>query len=134
MNRRKSRELAMKLLFEISINKNNYEEVIENYKEENKDEDIDFEYVEKILKGVIEKENSLDEKIKENSKNWKIERISKTNLSILRLAFYEILYETDIPVKVSANEAVELAKSYSEEKSWSFVNGVLGSLIKSIEE
>ncbi|WP_234120087.1 transcription antitermination factor NusB [Clostridium hydrogenum] len=134
MNRRKSRELAMKLLFEISINKNNYEEVIENYKEENKDEDIDFEYVERILKGVIEKENSLDEKIKENSKNWKIERISKTNLSILRLAFYEILYEADIPVKVSANEAVELAKSYSEEKSWSFVNGVLGSLIKSIEE
>lgn len=133
MNRRKSREIAMKLLFEISFNKNNSEEVIENFKEENNCEDIDFDYVARIINGVINNKEFIDKKIEENSNKWKINRISKTNLSILRLATYEILYESDIPTKVSANEAVELAKSYSEEKSWSFVNGVLGSLINSIE-
>lgn len=133
MNRRKSREIAMKLLFEISFNKNNSEEVIENFKEENDCKDIDFDYVARIINGVINNKELIDKKIEENSNKWKIGRISKTNLSILRLAVYEILYENDIPTKVSANEAVELAKNYSEEKSWSFVNGVLGSLISSIE-
>ncbi|MCD2345161.1 transcription antitermination factor NusB [Clostridium guangxiense] len=133
MNRRKSREIAMKLLFEISFNKNNCEETIENFKEENDCKDIDFEYVTRIINGVIDNKEAIDKKIEESSNKWKIDRISKTNLSILRLATYEILYENDIPTKVSANEAVELAKSYSEEKSWSFVNGVLGSLINNIE-
>lgn len=133
MNRRKSREIAMKLLFEISFNKNNCEEAIENFKEENDCKDIDFEYVTRIINGVIDNKEAIDKKIEESSNKWKIDRISKTNLSILRLATYEILYENDIPTKVSANEAVELAKSYSEEKSWSFVNGVLGSLINNIE-
>ncbi|MFL0251563.1 transcription antitermination factor NusB [Clostridium neuense] len=134
MNRRKSREIAMKLLFEISFNKNNCEETIENFKEENDCKDVDFEYITRIIDGVISNKEAIDKKIEENSSKWKIERISKTNLSILRLAIYEILYENDIPDKVSVNEAVELAKSYSEEKSWSFVNGVLGSFINKIED
>lgn len=134
MNRRKSREIAMKLLFEISFNKNNFEEVIENFKEENDSKDIDFDYVARIINGVTNNKEIIDKKIEENSNKWKIDRISKTNLSILRLAIYEILYESDIPTKVSANEAVELAKNYSEEKSWSFVNGVLGSFISGIED
>ncbi len=62
-------------------------------------------------------------------KNWKIERLSKVDLSILRLCTYELNFEEDIPSKVSINEAIELAKKYSGEKSATFINGVLGKMI-----
>lgn len=68
-------------------------------------------------------------KIKGNLKNWKIERLSKVDLSILRLCTYELKFEEDIPNRVSVNEAIELAKKYSGEKSATFINGVLGKMI-----
>lgn len=134
MNRRKSRELAMKLLFEISINKNDFEEVINNYKEENDNKDIDFNYVTRVLKGIEDNREEIDSKIQKNLSGWKMERVSKVSISILRLAVYEILFEDEIPMKVSVNEAVELSKNYSEDKAWAFVNGVLGSIAKEMEE
>ncbi|KHD38232.1 antitermination protein NusB [Clostridium acetobutylicum] len=134
MNRKKSREVAMKLLFEISINKNSISDTIEHYKENNEVENLDFEYIERILRGIDENMEYIDSKIEESSKKWKISRISKINITILRMAAYEIFFENDIPCKVSANEAVELAKNYAEENSFSFVNGVIGNLINSSEE
>lgn len=132
MNRRKTREAAMKLLFEMTINKENYEEIIENFKEHTdiKLEEIDFEYITKVLKGVEENKEALDKKIEENLKNWKINRLSKIDLSILRICTYEILFEEDIPEVVSINEGIELAKKYSEEKSAPFINGVLANMIR----
>lgn len=132
MNRRKSREIAMKLLFEISINTNEVKEVIESYKENNEGfDDVDFDYVENILVGVNENKEFLEKIIEGNLTNWKLSRISKINMSILKLAVYEICFDEDIPEKVSANEAVNLAKKYSDEKSPAFVNGVVGNIIKS---
>ena len=64
-------------------------------------------------------------------KNWKLNRISKVNLSVLRLAFYEIDFFEDIPYKVTANEAVKLAKKYGGNESGAFVNGVIGTFLKS---
>lgn len=132
MNRRKTREAAMKLLFEMSINKGNYDEIIENFKEHTDInlEEIDLEYIHRILKGIHENMESLDKKIEENLINWKIRRLSKIDLSILRICTYEILFESDIPEVVSINEGIELAKKYSEEKSSSFINGVLANMIK----
>ncbi|MDF2503327.1 transcription antitermination factor NusB [Clostridium sp.] len=131
MNRRKSREIAMKLLFEISINTNDVSETIENYKENNENfDDVDFAYVENILDGVAKNNEFLNKTIEGNLTNWKLSRISKVNMSILKIAVYEICFQEDIPSKVSANEAVNLAKKYSDDKSPSFINGVIGNIIK----
>lgn len=132
MNRRKTREAAMKLLFEMSINKENYEEIIENFKEHTDLNlvEIDLEYINRVLKGVEENKETLDKKIEENLRNWKLNRLSKIDLSILRICTYEILFESDIPEVVSINEGIELAKKYSEEKSAPFINGVLANMIK----
>lgn len=140
MNRRKSREVAMRLLFQTTLNEENLEEALENLKDvrdsnegtKEKDyesvdlKDVDIDYVKRIIKGIEENREKIDEKIKGNLKNWKIERLSKVDLSILRLCTYELKFEEDIPNKVSVNEAIELAKKYSGEKSATFINGVLG--------
>lgn len=133
MGRRKSREAAMKLAFEMSINKINSEEIIESFKENSSTDvnEIDMEYVERCIKGIEVNLDTIDEKIKKYLINWKIERLSKIDLAILRVCTYEIFYENEIPDKVSVNEAVELAKIYSDEKSSSFINGVVDKMIKS---
>ncbi|MDD3225452.1 MAG: transcription antitermination factor NusB [Clostridium sp.] len=132
MNRRKSRELTMKLLFETSINKRDVKEAIEDYMQENKDyKNIDFEYVNRIIKGIDENKDFVDKKIEDSLENWKLNRISKINMAILRIAVYEMFFEDDIPDKVSINEAIELTKVYSDQKSASFINGALGKILSS---
>ncbi|HAK43288.1 MAG TPA: transcription antitermination factor NusB [Clostridium sp.] len=132
MNRRKSREIATRLLFEMSINKESYVDIIENFREntEEKIEDIDFEYVIRVLKGVSENEAYINETISKYLVKWKLERLPKMNLAILKMASYEILFEEDIPNKVTINEAIELAKRYGDDNAPSFINGVLNNLIK----
>lgn len=78
---------------------------------------------------IISKLEEIDEKIINVSKGWKIERMGKVDLCIIRLGCFEILYDEDIPVNVAINEAVELAKKYGTDESYSFVNGILGKLI-----
>jgi len=132
MNRRKSREIATRLIFEISINKESYVDIIENFREntEEKIEDIDFEYVIRVLKGVSENEAQINETISKYLVKWKLERLPKMNLAILKMATYEILFDEDIPNKVTINEAIELAKRYGDDNAPSFINGVLNTLIK----
>lgn len=132
MNRRKSREIATRLIFEMSINKESYVDIIENFREntEEKIEDIDFEYVIRVLKGVSENEAQINETISKYLVKWKLERLPKMNLAILKMATYEILFDEDIPNKVTINEAIELAKRYGDDNAPSFINGVLNNLIK----
>lgn len=132
MNRVKSREIAVQLTYQRMINKESVEEIIENFKE-NFDDNMnegDFKYIREILEGIDNTTEELDKIIKESLVNWKLERISKINLAILRVATYEIIYVEDIPDKVSINEAIEITKKYSEEKSVSFVNAVLDKVLK----
>lgn len=156
MNRRKSRELTMRLLFQMTINKEDFKEVIDNLKENLKvdnnesellsnlktdksDEenidltDIDMSYVTRVLKGIQENKGELDDEIEKCLIKWKINRISRVDLAILRICTYEFLYEDNIPKNVSINEAIELAKKYSGDKSAAFVNGILGKMIKNKE-
>jgi len=132
MNRKKSREIAMQLLFEMSINKESYTDIIESFKENTdiKLDDVDFGYIIRILKTVNENIILIDETIEKNLVKWSLNRLSKMNLAILRIAICEILFEDDIPEKVSVNEAIELAKKYGEDNASSFINGVLNSIIK----
>lgn len=132
MNRKKSREIAMKALYQMDINKSSCEQALANIKEIIENEElnsIDFEYIQNIINGVTETKSELDCKIEENLKSWKLNRISKVNLCILRLSIYEIIYINDIPNKVSINEAVELSKTYAEEKSHKFINGILANFL-----
>lgn len=134
MNRRRSREIAMALVFEMSINKEDYNDILENYKE-NTEEDlknIDLDYITRILKGIQENSEEIDKKIEQYLVNWKLNRLSKIDLAILRICTYELMNEEDIPNAVSVNEGIELAKKYSEDKSFQFINGVLDNIKKEI--
>lgn len=141
MSRKVAREFAFKIIFAENFQNEeiNPEEVIPSLANETeKLDDItkeDMEYIKDITNGVYSNIALLDEKIEKQLKGWTMDRICKTDLAILRLAIYEILYREDIPNKVSVNEAVELAKMFSEDSSPSFVNGVLaGILNKKTEE
>lgn len=139
MSRKVAREIAFKLVFAGNFQEEeiNVDEMTETLvKELNKANEVnreDLEYIKSISKGVSEKVSELDEAISKHLKGWKMERICKTDLAILRLAIYEILYREDIPYKVSVNEAVELAKSFGEDSSPAFINGVLAGIVKDSE-
>ena len=92
------------------------------------------EYIELVLNGVNSNLEKIDDIILSNLKNWTIDRIFKIDLAILRLAIYEILFMDDVPLKVSANEAVELAKTYGNNDSKSFINGLIAKVIESKDE
>jgi len=131
MNRRKSREVAMKLLFEMSINKEKYEDIIENFKEYTDIDlkEIDMSYITKVLSGINDNGVEIDKNIEKYLIKWKLNRLSKMNIAILRICTYEILFEEEIPGKVSVNEGIELAKKYGEESSPAFINGILAKMI-----
>lgn len=126
MSRRKTRELAMKLFYQMEIMKEFDEEIIKFYMEEN---NISDEYIVTISKNFIENKDKIDEIIEKYSKNWKISRMGKIEASLLRLATTEILFMEDIPKKVSVNEVLELSKTYGDEKSVPFLNGILGKIV-----
>jgi N utilization substance protein B len=86
-----------------------------------------------LVKGVDDKLAELDKSIEAHSKNWKIERIAMVELSILRLSLYEMMF-TDIPVKAAINEAIELSKTFGDDKSRSFVNGILDGSSKKLDK
>ncbi|MBR0351201.1 MAG: transcription antitermination factor NusB [Clostridia bacterium] len=135
MDRSSMREFAFKLVYSIEIQKaTDLKEALELYVEANEITSQNaVNYIEDIIFGIDKNKKSIDEKIEKNLKqDWKLERISKVDLSILRLAIYEILYK-EIPFKVAINEAVELAKKYGEESSKKFVNGILASIVKESE-
>lgn len=133
MGRRASREIAMKLLYQLEIQKGDREEQIQRVLEENSFTEKDRSYVIEVVEGVQRNLADIDKAIELHSKGWKISRISKIDLSILRLSIYEICFRDDIPYNVSVNEAVELAKKYSNEDAGSFVNGILSKVSKVTE-
>ena len=130
MNRKLSREKTMELLFGMTLSKDTVEEAIENFVDnyEGNIKEIDLTYVKQTLIGVENNKEAIDEVIAANLHNWKIDRISKINLTILRLAAYELLYNEEVPKGVAINEALEITRRYSDEKSVSFVNGVLDKI------
>ena len=132
MNRSAIRELAFRLIYSQEIQKeDNIEEQIELFLEANnlKDKNI-IEYINDVLKGIELHKTEILKLIVENLKSdWKLERISKVVLSLLKLAIYEIKYK-NLAYKIVINEVVELAKKYGEEQSKNFVNGILASIVR----
>lgn len=134
MKRSAAREEAFKLLYSLEIQKDNLEEQIDLYfeTEGNFDEETK-QYIKETILGIEENINNIENKISENlKKDWKLDRISKVNLVLLKLAIYEILY-TEVPYKVAINEVIELSKKYGDETSSNFINGILASIVKESE-
>lgn len=130
MARKFAREALMKLLYEKDVAGEHHKEsllaLIDEYKLNVNDE----KYIKEILFSMDEEQSKIDGYIEKYAKGWTVDRMSKVDLAILRLAIYEILYKEDIPYGVSINEAVELAKKYGNEKSSSFINGILGNFVR----
>ena len=136
MNRTAIRELAFKLIYSLEIQKEiNLQEQIELFLENNEISDEKAkEYIEDIATGIEKHTEEIIPQIEKNLKSdWSIARISKINLSLLKLAIYEIQYKK-IPYKVVINEVVELAKKYGEDNSKNFINGILASIVKELEQ
>lgn len=133
MNRSRARELAFKLLYQIEIQKELNEEDIELFFENNEVNSKEAkEYINDMVNGININSKEILEQISKNLKeDWEVERVSKVNLALLKLAIYEIKYK-ELPYKVVINEVVELAKKYGEETSHSFINGILASVVKEV--
>lgn len=132
MNRSTIRENTFKLIYSLEIQKDeNIEEQIELFIESNDIKDDEAkEYMKETVFGIEKNKEEILLNIEKNLKeDWKLNRISKMDLSILKLAIYEIEF-SEVPYKVAINEAVELAKKYGEDKSKNFVNGILASIVK----
>lgn len=127
MSRRELREQIFKLLFRVEFNK--MEDMAEQeklfFEEEDAAQDEDAAYVSDKYHKISEKLSEIDSQLNEKAQGWDTGRMSKVDLTILRLAVYEICYDEDVPTGVAINEAVELAKKFGQDASFGFVNGVL---------
>ena len=131
ISRYKMREQAFILCFESLFSDADIDELADNAGDAR---DVFLsDYAIDCVKGIKENEQIIDEKIAANLKSgWKINRISKVSLAVLRVAIYEMLFVDDIPVSVSINEAVELSKKYTVQDDTAFINGVLGAVAKEL--
>lgn len=133
MSRRKARDISFKCIYQLEYDTlNDIDKLIGYNLDDENVLDDDLEYIKSVVTGVKDNLPELDKNIECNLKEWTIERISKVDLAILRLAIYEILYIPELSNKVSANEAVELAKTYCDDNSPKFINGVLASVISKV--
>lgn len=146
MNRRLLRQSAFKIIFSFGFNDDSIDEILEELSEDNNifftlEEDTnqinlprinkkDRDFFNGLVKGTIENIESIDDVIRKNLKSWAMERIAKVDLTILRMAIFELLYCKDTPQSVVINEAVELAKTFGGDDSGSFINGVLGRVVR----
>lgn len=141
LTRRELREKALQSLFQLSANKDLSKEIamqkalINNNDGSEEVEEIAIPaYLDQVVSGVIEHQQVIDSKIEEHLTNWSINRLAKTDLLVMRIAVYEMLFVEDVPNKVALNEALEVIKLYSDEKSRKFVNGILSNMVNEEKE
>ncbi|MFA5341598.1 MAG: transcription antitermination factor NusB [Clostridia bacterium] len=129
MGRRKTREHAFKLVYQIQINNDDINEQMEQYFVDNEIDESSKQYIRNALTYINENSSNIDSVISLYlAKSWRIERIPKVELAIMRLAYYEIMNLEDVPKSVAINEAVELAKSYGSDDAGKYINAVLANI------
>jgi N utilization substance protein B len=133
MGRKRARESTMKLLYQMEINEDFSDKLINLFFENNTFNEEEKEYILDATSKIVNNMEKIDSYIEKNIENWEINRLAKIDLCVLRIAIYEILFRPDIPVEVSINEAIEISKKYSSSQSSKFVNGVLGSIVRSTD-
>ncbi len=131
MNRSLAREIAMKMLYAASLGgEESMSEVLEQSEQVDTLDDGDKTFLENLVAGVYARQEELDGVIEKHVQGWALNRLARVDLTILRMAAYELMYMPEVPVGAAINEAVELAKAYGEDKSSGFINGILGSVAR----
>ena len=131
MRRRKAREHALQILYQLDIKREKPSaSVLKNFWTEYKPDDEVKLFAEEIVKGTFKHLAKINQLIHRCAKNWSLDRMAVVDRNVLRMAVYEILYRLDIPTSVTINEAIEIAKKYGTDESGSFVNGILDSIAR----
>lgn len=128
--RTRARECALQILYQIDITSDNLEDSLKNYWAENEESQEIKDFAYSIIEGTCQKRQDIDKLITKYAENWTLNRMAVVDRNILRMAVYELLYCSDMPPKVCINEAVELAKKFSDVESGKFVNGILDKIYK----
>ncbi|ADL13244.1 transcription antitermination factor NusB [Acetohalobium arabaticum] len=133
-SRHEARKIAVQTLYQIDINDEGLEKNLEMLTNRIEGLELEDTFLEEIITGTYQNLSEIDKELNESAEGWKVSRMGKVDRNILRLAIYEILYVDDIPIEVSIDEAVELAKEFIADKSPKFINGVLGRVVSKQEE
>ena len=133
-SRRRSREMAIQVLYQVDMAQSDLAEALRVFCEHFKAPESIRDFAFELARGAYEHRGEVDSLIKRFSEHWRLERMPTVDRNILRLAIYELLYQPDIPAKVSINEAVDLGKKYGSEDSGSFINGILDRIRLHLEE
>ncbi len=128
--RRRSREFALQVLYQLEIMKQDGRKAMTQWREHFSSSEGKDEFAEQIVLGVLEHVRKIDRLIEHYSENWRLERMNIVDRNILRMATFELLYCNEIPPKVTLNEAIDLGKRYGSEDSGSFINGILDRIQK----
>lgn len=128
--RRKAREIAVQLLYQMEVNPGEPQEALELFWRNLSASAATKEFVNRIVLGVHEKQGEIDKLLAKHSEHWRLERMDRVDKSILRMGVFEIMFCDDIPVKVAMNEAVDLGKKFGAEESGAFINGILDKISK----
>ncbi|QIB69406.1 transcription antitermination factor NusB [Aminipila butyrica] len=132
MNRSEAREVMMQLLFQVDVQQEYNVEIKEKFLKDIEGINSHRPYIDGLFKQLLEHREEIDQKIGEVSANWKMSRMNKVDLAILRLSIGELLYMDKIPTSVSINEAVLLAKKFGTADSAKFINGILGHIARDL--
>jgi len=130
MRRTEARELFMQLLFQMEVQNDYSNEIKEKFTKEHMNDSNQLEYFNQLFDFTVKNLSAIDEKLEACSDNWKIKRMAKVDLAILRLSVAEILYLEDVPDSASINEAVDMAKKFGGDESGKFINGILGKVAR----
>lgn len=133
MKRRKARELALKVLFQVDVAGAGAEEAMSFLVAEENSPEQTVLFAGEIVRGTLEHIGDIDARIQEISRDWTMDRMANVDRNVLRMACYEIMFRDDIPASVSINEAVEIAKLYGDADSGKFVNGILGKIVQDLD-
>lgn len=134
MSRKKARIGQMQALFQMEANKDFSKDCLDLFIENSSFSEDEKEYIEENTIEAMDYLESIDKTIIDNLQNWSFNRLANVDKAILRISVYEILYKEDIPAEVSINEAVEISKEYGSNESPKFINGVLGSIYRSLNQ
>ena len=144
MKRRLAREIAVQSLYQMEMNEVTAADAVNMLMDEvNAENEIEAdaadigrmdEHIRDLVNGVIGQKQAIDDMLQEYLTGWQVDRLSRVDRQILRLACYELIFRDDVPPKAAINEAIELAKHFGTEESGKFVNGVLGRLLQALDE
>ncbi|MFF2887697.1 transcription antitermination factor NusB [Paenibacillus sp. NPDC057967] len=144
MKRRLAREIAISSLYQMEMNEVTAAEAVDMLMEELREDNelgadpkearSTDDFARELVHGVLERKQAIDGMLQQFLTGWQVDRLSRVDRQVLRLACYEMVFRSDVPPKAAINEAIELAKHFGTDESGKFVNGVLGKLLQEIDE